>query len=108
MGYTVFQGFRKVIAGTSPEVALFLKDRAQGDALVFEDATGCPVDLDSRGTPEEISARYAEQTTNEPRGRGRPRLGVIAREVTLLPRHPGAIEWISDPSKDSNPLRSRD
>jgi hypothetical protein len=27
----------------------------------------------------------------EPRGRGRPKLGVVAREVTLLPRH---WEWL--------------
>ncbi len=34
-------------------------------------------------------------TTNqpaEPRGRGRPKLGVVAREVTLLPRH---WDWLN-------------
>ena len=29
---------------------------------------------------------------SEPRGRGRPKLGVVAREVTLLPRH---WEWLN-------------
>jgi len=80
------------MSGTIPEVALFLKDKPQGAILVFEDTTGRQVDLDSRGTPEEISVRYAEQVPIEPRGRGRPRLGVIAKEVTLLPRH---WDWLN-------------
>lgn len=56
---------------------------------MFDDATGCQMDLDIRGTPEQISARYARpaEPPAGPRGRGRPKLGVIAREVTLLPRH---------------------
>ncbi|HEX5431055.1 MAG TPA: DUF2239 family protein, partial [Bryobacteraceae bacterium] len=65
MSHTAFQGFHKIISGTISEVALFLKDRLQGDVLVFEDATGRQVDLDSRGTPEEISARYPEQSATE-------------------------------------------
>jgi uncharacterized protein len=92
MSHTAFQGFRRVISGTIPEVAVYLKDRPQGDILVFEDATGRQVDVDLRGTPEEISAPRAEQVSIEPRGRGRPRLGVIAKEVTLLPRH---WEWLN-------------
>src|SRR4029079_4156101 len=32
-----------------------------------------------------------ETAAAEPRGRGRPRLGVVAREGTLLPRH---WEWL--------------
>jgi uncharacterized protein len=54
----------------APEAVMF---------LIFDDATGQPIDFDLRGTNEEPSS--------EPRGRGRPRLGVVAREVTLLPRH---------------------
>jgi hypothetical protein len=74
-------------------VAIFLKDVPQGgEFLVFDDATGRQVDLDTRGTPEEISARYSEPAPAEPRGRGRPRLGVVAKEVTLLPRH---WDWLS-------------
>jgi hypothetical protein len=103
MSYTAFQGFKRIMTGSLPEVALFLKDRVQGEVLVFEDATGRQVDLDSRGTREEISARYAEQAPAEPRGRGRPRLGVIAREVTLLPRH---WDWLtSQPGGASVALR---
>ena len=40
------------------------------------------VDLDPRGITGDI-----REPPEEPRGRGRPKLGVVAREVTLLPRH---------------------
>ena len=56
--------------------------------LVFEDATGKRVDLDLRGSDEEVAWRLAPP----PRGPGRPKLGVVAREVTLLPRH---WEWLN-------------
>jgi len=104
MSYTVFQGFRRVASGIPPEVAVFLKDSRQGGGvLVFDNETGGQIDLDTRGTPEEISVRYADQTAPEPRGRGRPRLGVVAREVTLLPRH---WDWLgSQPGGASVALR---
>jgi len=65
--------------------------------LVFDDATGHALDIDTRGTNQEILDRLApvlpaEESMSEPRGRGRPRLGVVAREVTLLPRH---WDWLS-------------
>lgn len=47
----------------------------------YDDESGRVVDLDYRGS-----------TAQAPRGRGRPKLGVSAREVTLLPRH---WEWLS-------------
>ena len=70
--------------------------------IIFSDATGRPIDLDLRGTEREIVARLpqpasppdAEPTRRRRRSRagaGRPRLGVVAREVTLLPRH---WEWL--------------
>jgi hypothetical protein len=88
MSCTVFQGFNKIASGTLPQVAVIIRDSPQGGGLlVFDDSTGSQIDLDTRGTPEEIWVRYDDQTAPEPRGRGRPRLGVVAREVTLLPRH---------------------
>ena len=89
MSFTAFRGWNRVAAGSLSEVAVFLKDAPQGgEFLVFDDATGRQIDLDSRGTPEEISRRYPDETSSpEPRGRGRPRLGVVAKEVTLLPQH---------------------
>ena len=93
MGYTAFHGSRRVAGGTLAQVAIFVKDKPQGNGfLVFDDATGRQIDLDSRGTPEEISVRYPEQPVPEARGPGRPKLGVIAKEITLLPRH---WDWLS-------------
>jgi hypothetical protein len=71
--------------------------------VIFDDATGRPIDLDLRGTEQDIVARLREPASNaetaaedpsapEPRGRGRPKLGVVAREVTLLPRH---WDWLA-------------
>jgi hypothetical protein len=65
--------------------------------LVFDDASGQLIDFDLRGTSDEILARLSaearpEQTPGPARGPGRPKLGVVAREVTLLPRH---WEWLS-------------
>ena len=100
--YTAFRGFRLLVRGGLPTVALAVKragedDPAQG-VLIFEDATGRQIDLDLRGCDEEVIARYAPKSAEDaaapagPRGRGRPKLGVSAREVTLLPRQ---WEWLS-------------
>ena len=101
MGYTAFQGLRKVGAGTPKELSLFLKDAAQGDVLVFDDATGRQVEPGLHGSPAPIAQSGTQ--AEEPRGRGRPRLGVIPREVTLLPRH---WDWLnSQPGGASVALR---
>src|SRR4051812_31710855 len=101
--FTVFEGQRRLITATLPEVALAVKRRGRPDApiVIFSDATGRSLDLDLRGTDDEIIARLPatpsaspvpEAQASEPRGRGRPKLGVVAREVTLLPRH---WEWLN-------------
>jgi hypothetical protein len=100
---TAFERFRKIAHGPLPEVAVAVKDLPQGSYLVFDDTTGRQVDLDTRGTPDEISVRYSGESLPEARGRGRPRLGVVAREVTLLPRH---WDWLnSQPGGASVALR---
>lgn len=58
--------------------------------LLFEDDTGRQIDFDLRGTAQEVLARYAPRAVARP-GPGRPKLGVISREVSLLPRH---WEWL--------------
>jgi hypothetical protein len=88
--FTAFDETRCVASGSLREVVLALKARADAGArttaLVFDDRTGKEVDFDLRGTPEEALARAMP-----PAGPGRPKLGVVAREVTLLPRH---WEWL--------------
>lgn len=113
---TAFQGDARLAGGPLPDVALSVKAALAADPtamiLVFDDETGRAIDFDLRGTAEEIVARLAVPTaanatgqTEAPteRGRGRPRLGVVAREVTLLPRH---WDWLAaQPGGASQALR---
>jgi hypothetical protein len=98
---TAFAGFKRIASGPPEQVALAVRAALDADKshplLVFDDASGRPVDFDLRGTPTEILARLAtEQAPDQPvepaRGPGRPKLGVVAREVTLLPRH---WDWLN-------------
>lgn len=109
---TAFRGDQRVADGPLVEVALAVKASHHiGDApiLVFDDATGAVVDLDLRGSDAEVVSRLAarfppisaarsvaedqrEEEEIAARGRGRPKLGVVAREVTLLPRQ---WEWLA-------------
>ena len=95
MSYTAFQGHTKIASGNLTEVSSFLKDKRPDDFLVFDDS-GRQIDLDVRGV-------QSEPPSDPARGRGRPRLGVVAREVTLLPRH---WDWLnSQPGGASVALR---
>lgn len=96
--YTAFQGARLLASGSLEDVAVAVAragERGQ-QALVFSDATGSQVDLDLRGDEAAIRARHrpaaAAPVDTPARGRGRPRLGVVAREVTLLPEQ---WEWLA-------------
>lgn len=93
---TAFAGHSCLTSGTLQEVAFFLADLSgpTDPVLVFDDATGKVVDLDLRGTREEIAARLQPSAADAdgPRRAGRPRLGVVAREVTLLPKH---WDWLA-------------
>jgi hypothetical protein len=113
---TAFEGSRLLCSGPLVEVALAVKAAMAWEAadpiLAFDDATGRVIDLDLRGSKAEIIAQLsqpqakpvdpssapqsdASDTSAEPkeaRGRGRPKLGVIGREVTLLPRQ---WEWLA-------------
>jgi hypothetical protein len=105
--FTAFEGQRRIASGPLADVALAVKragTHTSAPIAIYSDATGRPIDLDLRGSDEEIAARLRQAlpvetaeacVTSKPaeaRGRGRPKLGVVAREVTLLPRH---WEWLS-------------
>ncbi len=98
--FTAFEGQRRLASGPLAEIALAVKAaerRAPEPVLIFSDATGRAIDLDLRGNNDDVLARLGaagatEAAPAEPRGRGRPKLGVVAREVTLLPRH---WEWLN-------------
>jgi hypothetical protein len=98
---TAFEGARCIAAGELAEVALKAKVAAdKGEhVLIFDDATSEAIEVDFRGTAEDVLQRltrtdgsHAASAPDTPRGPGRPKLGVVAREVTLLPRH---WEWLS-------------
>lgn len=112
--YTAFDGTSLLASGDAASVAIAMKRRLLSDAsaplLAFNDATAEQVEFDLRGTAEDIVARLQRfedaargavesDTPGGPdadasparRAPGRPRLGVVAREVTLLPRH---WEWL--------------
>ena len=88
--YTLFFGARRLAQGdlqTVAETAYAASSPDEGVPLVFSDLTGRVVDLDLRGSLADVAARYATVEPAPPKAaRGRPRLGVVAREVTLLPR----------------------
>ena len=96
--FTAFEGLRRLASGPLTDIAPAIKRaeaRAAEPIAIFSDATGRAVDLDLRGSVDDMLkwlAEPSEQPTSEPRGRGRPKLGVVAREVTLLPRH---WEWLN-------------
>ncbi|WEK46207.1 MAG: DUF2239 family protein [Candidatus Andeanibacterium colombiense] len=85
MNVTVFLKGEPIARGPADDVAAVVRaleaPARADDLLVFDDETGKQVDLDLR--PGAAPAA---------RGRGRPSLGVEAKEVTLLPRH---WEWLA-------------
>jgi len=106
---TAFVGVQRLTTGPLPEVAVAARAALAADPtlplLVFNDATGAVVDLDLRGSEADVRARLepTAETDLPSRGRGRPKLGVVAREVTLLPRH---WDWLAaQPGGASQALR---
>lgn len=94
--FTAFYGVTKLASGSLGQVALAAKkaidDGAVQPVLIYNDSSGRAIDIDTRGSDAEILERLTIPAPESlPRGRGRPKLGVVAREVTLLPRH---WEWL--------------
>ncbi len=115
---TAFEGSQCIASGALKDVALIAKNAVDASfarttptsVLIFNDATSEVIELDWRGSVDEFSAKFAlmaqqlagqipateAEVAAEPvattKGPGRPKLGVVAREVTLLPRH---WEWLA-------------
>lgn len=118
--YIAFEGHKRIAAGPLPKVAVKVKKareaRPEALILVFHAASGEQIDLDLRGTEAEMLSRLPATDNESPAsadalppeppvatGPGRPKLGVVAREVTLLPRH---WDWLkSQPGGASVALR---
>lgn len=107
--FIAFAGFRQVAAGDRTQVVEVLRTLSSTEETlvrVFNDATGERIDLDLRPeadlTPSPAAIAEAPEASTA-RPVGRPKLGVVAREVTLLPRH---WEWLaSQPGGASVTLR---
>src|SRR6185369_2274520 len=95
---TAFNGTNLIAAGSVREVALKAKavmDRDKhAQILIFDDLTSELVEVDFRGTAAQVANRLGNIASNseggeapshtaEARRPGRPKLGVVAREVTL-------------------------
>ena len=113
--YTAFAGQRLIVSGDLETMILRTKEHLDKNpaesVLIFEDQTGKQVDFDFRGTPEDVLARLASHPLFGPapsqavgqRGPGRPSMGVVCREGSLLPRH---WEWLGrQPGGSSAALR---
>lgn len=92
---TAFHGTTRIASGNVLDVALIAKSTLDATPtatlLIFDDTSSHPIELDLRGTAEDVLQRLAPAPPS-PAPVGRPKLGVVAREVTLLPRH---WEWLA-------------
>ena len=92
--YTAFAGARQIASGNKLLVLTAVKQYLDSNAelvLIFEDETGRQVDFDFSGSLDDVLERErASSTKSRP---GRPKLGVVGREVSLLPRH---WEWLEE------------
>jgi uncharacterized protein len=98
--YIAFEGDHRIGSGSLREVASSAREaldrRRDATILIFDVKTSSPVEINFRGSVDDVLARLPaaeippadeEATVIAPRGPGRPKLGVVAREITLLPRH---------------------
>lgn len=107
---TAFKGSRCIASGNVMEVIRKTKeviDQGGQDSIhIFDDATSEIIEADFRGSLENVIQKFKKSMVRESsdnaspsmeqksqRGPGRPKLGVVCREVTLLPRH---WEWLSN------------
>ena len=128
--FVAFAGTSVISRGTLADVALSGKtrlDRGEGQRIaLFDEETGRPVDIDFTGSEAEVLAKIAShpmagEDQSKPvkrAGPGRPKLGVISREVSLLPRHwdwlaeqrvgaSAALRRLVDAERKKNPVQER-
>ena len=104
--YTAFDGFHKLITDSLEEVLLVVKKRLkshrEAQILIFSDLTGKQMDFDLSGSSDDILERYKifkAQAVPAQSVVGRPKLGVVAREISLLPQQ---WEWLNQQTGGSS------
>ena len=80
MSYSTFSGFDHLASGSLAEA--YAASLSADNAVIFDRQTGRVVDIDPRFPPS---------AENVPKA-GRPKLGVVPREITLLPKH---WDWLA-------------
>jgi hypothetical protein len=109
--YTAFGNGKLIVHGGLDDVVTKIKrwyDKySNGTLLVFNDFTGKTMEFDLRGSEKEVLQKiemFLPQEIVVVSARpGRPKLGVVTREVSLLPQH---WEWLaSQPEGASAALR---
>ncbi len=103
--FSAFADFRRIVSGDLKTMLLRTKEYLDGggqeQVLIFEDHTGKQVDFNFQGSAQEVLDRACPPPPKK--GPGRPRIGVVNGEVSLLPRH---WEWLDrQPQKASGTLR---
>lgn len=95
-GRLIAEGDPLTVARALLAQASVAPESAHGPMPIVLASDGRPVDLDLSGGLPRIDARYGQAAAQRSEAarpaRGRPKLGVTAREVTLLPRH---WEWLN-------------
>ena len=112
---TAFEGDRRIAAGPLAAVAAAVRghmnarrDGSLPPVLIFDDVTARQIEVDFRGSARSVVSRLPKAKASpdrgdegadddddggaRSRGPGRPRLGVVGREVTLLP---GQWDWLA-------------
>ncbi|NUN05362.1 MAG: DUF2239 family protein [Bdellovibrio sp.] len=99
--YTAFADNKKIASGHVLDVAAkvkkYLMKESKSQVLIFDDDNSAQIEIDFRGTPESVLRRLetslaASEDPAKKIGPGRPKLGVTAKEITLLPDH---WEWLA-------------
>lgn len=105
--YTAFEGLKKLVAGDLEKVLLAVKKRLKthrdSSVLIFSDTTGKQMDFDLSGTEDDVIERhkiYTAKTAPSQSAVGRPKLGVVPREISLLPIH---WEWLNTQPGGASP-----
>lgn len=99
--YTAFESGIVISSGSLSEVVTEIKKKLgksnHASVLIFNDLTGRTMDFNFQGSEKDVQKRLQVYTQipdskTDNSGPGRPKLGVISREVSLLPRH---WEWLA-------------
>lgn len=107
--YIAFDGNNQIAQGEifslAPKAKKYLDKNPKASILIFDAEDSALIEVDFRGTVDNVTERLEAYREDEAKvGPGRPKLGVVSKEVGLLPRH---WEWLAlQPGGASATLRN--